>query len=219
MTQNRSHAVMAQRHEAHDSLPIISRADAVTIGQRWYFTGEPCKNGHVAKRNCSNHDCRGCTNQRTRGYRKSDPNLNRSREKRRREKNPDEYRARLRASRSRHVEKRREYDRQRYHECPERKEWQKKQATGWGRANKGKRNFIIARRRSGIEEATPKWLTPEQRAEIRAFYVRAKAMGEGYQVDHIVPLRGRGVCGLHVPWNLQILTKAENIAKGNRYEA
>lgn len=73
------------------------------------------------------------------------------------------------------------------------------------------------KRYAGRRKATPAWV---DLTAIRFVYDEAARIteesGEQHQVDHIVPLMGRTVCGLHVPWNLQVITKPENIKKGNR---
>lgn len=86
--------------------------------------------------------------------------------------------------------------------------------------NPGKVNAQTAKRRTIKLQATPQWLTKEQYNEIKQFYIDAKDLQwlseERLEVDHIVPLVSDIVCGLHVPWNLQILPKSQNVKKGNK---
>lgn len=74
--------------------------------------------------------------------------------------------------------------------------------------------------RTGKRFGTPAWLTKEQLKQIEDIYALARdckvTTGEPYEVDHIVPIRGNNVCGLHVPWNLQVLPRDLNAAKGNK---
>lgn len=93
----------------------------------------------------------------------------------------------------------------------------------WKQKNKGKVAAWDANRRSRELNATPKWLNLKHLNEIANFYILAKELewlnnGEKLHVDHIIPLQGKNVSGLHVPWNLQILPKSLNLKKSNSIE-
>ena len=79
-----------------------------------------------------------------------------------------------------------------------------------------------AKRRAAKLQRTPPWLDKMYRLQIQEVYKRAQkirnACGIDVQVDHIVPLQGENICGLHVPWNLQILTTHDNATKNNSFD-
>lgn len=91
----------------------------------------------------------------------------------------------------------------------------------WKAANRHKVIANNAARKARRLQATPPWITDEHVAQIENFYWLANDLktinGEDYHVDHIVPLRGENVCGLHVPWNLQVLPSDINLSKGNKH--
>jgi len=68
-----------------------------------------------------------------------------------------------------------------------------------------------ALRRAQRINATPKWV---DRKALKQIYENCP---DGCHVDHIIPLKGNGVCGLHVPWNLQYLKAEDNLRKSNHY--
>jgi hypothetical protein len=90
----------------------------------------------------------------------------------------------------------------------------------WRLSNRDKNAAKSTRYRSNKLKAMPKWLTEEHHKQIESFYWLAKLQkeltDEKFHVDHIVPLKGKTVCGLHVPWNLQVIPELENIRKGNK---
>lgn len=83
----------------------------------------------------------------------------------------------------------------------------------WHRKNRKSTYALRVKCQEKRKLRVPNWLTKEHILEMKAFYTQCP---KGYHVDHIIPLLGKTVSGLHVPWNLQYLPALENIRKGNR---
>jgi len=88
-----------------------------------------------------------------------------------------------------------------------RKEYDKQYAL----VNKDKKRASSAKRRAQLLKALPTWADEKKILEI---YLNCPT---GYHVDHIIPLQGNIVCGLHIDTNLQYLKARENLAKSNKY--
>jgi hypothetical protein len=86
--------------------------------------------------------------------------------------------------------------------------------------SKAKQAACEARRRAQKLQATPKWLSKYQLEHIEVYYQLAAYLtslfGIQMDVDHIIPLKGEHVKGLHVPWNMQVMVHKANQQKGNR---
>lgn len=84
---------------------------------------------------------------------------------------------------------------------------------------RAQRRSAGAASRAAKIRATPAWVN---RQDVEPIYeqaiIQTRETGIQHHVDHIVPLRGRNVCGLHVSWNLQVIPATENFSKSNRFD-
>jgi hypothetical protein len=101
------------------------------------------------------------------------------------------------------------------------KEHYKNYFVEYAKANRGKLNAKWMQRDAAKKCRTPSWLDSQMKQQIEVEYSLAawctEVMNEPYHVDHIVPLQGKTVSGLHVPWNLQVLTAKLNQQKSNHF--
>lgn len=149
---------------------------------------------HQTTRDKLRHECKVCLSQRQKDY------------KRKRYQEDGEFRAKCISTNVK----------------AQKSELGRKRRSSWYFSNKDKFRKWAMGRRSYVRYATPDWLTEDQIAKMKELYWLARdaevVSGELYHVDHIVPLRGKNVCGLNVPWNLQVIPAYLNLSKGNRYE-
>jgi hypothetical protein len=89
--------------------------------------------------------------------------------------------------------------------------------------NSGRTLAHTVKRRLAKINRTPKWLTPDDQWMIEQAYelaaLRTKLFGFSWHVDHVLPLQGKLVSGLHTPYNLQVISGADNVRKSNKFEA
>ena len=154
-----------------------------------YFTGKPCIRGHLSARRVKDRVCMECEKEKMRAFRLA---------------RPEQSKEMKRASYSRNAE----------HARAHKKEYRE--------TNRGKINALNAARKRIVRQRTPTWLTPFDLLKIKCLYQLAamytKENKEAWHVDHVIPLQGVFVSGLHTPSNLRVMRGVDNIAKKNKYE-
>jgi len=229
-----------QKHETH-CLPNSPTA-AIAAGSHVYYTGVPCVRGHDTYRYVVDRICAACAKEKVARAAKNGGNARRWAAK------TKEQRAAICAKRRAYYAKTAEAQRTARREAhaaamqdPEKKAARrayvnaKRAAAGprkdtgstaakaaYKKRNVSKTRALDAKRHAAQMQRTPAWLTADDFWMMEQAYelaqVRTKMFGFTWHVDHVVPLQGKRVSGLHVPTNLQVISKTANRKKANKYE-
>ena len=149
-----------------------------------YFTGKPCKRGHISPRYAGNQTCVACT---------QEQQMRAEAARRERMKSQPGFAAHRRAQRA-------------------------ASSRASNKKHRDRKNAEWAKWHADRLQRTPKWADLKA---IRAVYTAARRVtrltGVEHHVDHIVPMRGKLVSGLHIAENLRVLPGPENLAKGSKF--
>ena len=173
----------------------VSVTETITIqqakeqGLSRFYTGQPCSRGHLAERLVSTGCCVECTKIHRMRWRKD---------------NAEKIKKQCFEYYRNNTSKIREYTRK------------------WKKENPDKKNANEAKRYTVKKLRLPCWITKESLFFIEEAYnlaqLRSNMTGLTWNVDHIVPLQGKTVSGLHCPENLQVITAKDNLEKSNKWD-
>jgi len=180
------------------NMETMTRQQALAAGLNRYYTGKPCPHGHVAMRRVSGACCE-CARLDKLAWRKA---------------NPEFVKVLKLAEQKRNREKANE--RNRRYAATHREQIREKNIK-WAKENPAASSAKQARRRSRKLCATPAWADHGKIDRAYEMVAEYRSKGINAHVDHIVPLQGRMVCGLHVHYNLQIIDGKYNLSKSNKF--
>lgn len=181
-------------------MDLISRKEAKAAGLKHYFTGDPCKYGHVNERLVSNRRCRYRSAVLALAQRNRDPQSWNARSL--------EWKRRNRRAVSRYAR------RWRSNNAPAVAAYMRR----WKIDNPGRCTAHSVERRARKLGATPIWACKQAIVSVYAEADRrTRKTGVPHHVDHVIPLKHPLVCGLHVEFNLQAIPAVDNLRKHNSF--
>lgn len=177
-----------------------TRKEGKELGSKYYFTGKECKRGHLSKRLVSNGCCVECEGEYGKRYYEENRNVMIQRANEWRVNNKEKAAVHVRNWANKNPDKVKSY------------------IDTWCKANPDLVSRYDEKRRERLKDATPSWV---DRDLVKSIYLKRDELNEKwgteFVVDHIVPLFGESVCGLHCWENLQLLERVDNASKGNRH--
>lgn len=208
--KNQWQQIKRAKIKAQKPLILTPLQIAKTKGEKHYFTGKPCPAGHVANRSTRSRACVVCDQLRVETYKAAHRDVLLEKKRERAKQYAKENYAHVRAVAKKAYDNR----------SPEQIAVALKHAKAWRDKNKERVLSWTRKRQADKLQRTPAWLTEDDHWMIEQAYelasLRTEIFGFPWHVDHVLPLRGKMVSGLHVPTNLQVIPGVENLRKGNR---
>jgi len=187
-------------------MEVITRQEAIEQGRKEYFTGEPCGNGHLVEKWVLRNRCKQCKLNADRRYTVNN-------------------REKINAQAREYLEKNREDVNKRQRErIRENAEYNRFRTRKWRLENPeryaAQQIYHQSVRRKLVNKS--KWAFKHHHLEMKNLAIQARKISKEtkikHHLDHIVPLKHAKICGLHVPWNMQIIPAKENLLKSNKWE-